>query len=468
VNLDVTFRRVDLSAKARVKTLKFILFFAVCFAFSSNGAFDRNRIVVLVSLDGLANFYWQDPKAEMPYLRALAEQGARAKSMVPVIPTVTWPNHTTLVTGTTPRLHGVIGNNFFERQTKRVVTLIQDPVLDKDEIVRVPTIYDAAKLAGLQTAAVHWPATRNAKNLDWQVPATRSMANQRQFITPSLLKECEENGIPIVDETIKERQPSEQSDDLSVRVLNMVIKKHRPQLALLHIGYTDHAQHAHGPRSPQAYAAIKSVDAELGKVWSELQTDFPEKATLFVVSDHGFSRIDHYIPMYSLVQKLHLDVTKDQSKPIELLTQGGTLFVYITDQGRHDEIEKKLVKAYGKEEGVTRVLKPSQFKANGLATSAEDPHAPDLIVVAGKGYYFGDTSAGQIPKSEKPEVHGSHGQDPREPDLHAMFVAWGVGIKRGTKIGEINNTDVAPTIAKILQVDLPTAEGKPLNKILSE
>jgi predicted AlkP superfamily pyrophosphatase or phosphodiesterase len=90
------------------------------------------------------------------------------------------------------------------------------------------------------------------------------------------------------------------------------------------------------------------------------------------------------------------------------------------------------------------------------------------VVLGDKGYYFGDTSAGQIPKSEKPEVRGSHGQDPLVPDLHAMFVAWGVGIKAGARIGEIKNVDVAPTIAKVLQVGLPSAEGKVLEGVLKE
>jgi predicted AlkP superfamily pyrophosphatase or phosphodiesterase len=388
--------------------------------------------------------------------------------MLSVIPTVTWPNHTTLVTGVTPALHGVVGNNFFDRKGNKIVTLIQDPVFDKEEIVKVPTIYDVAKQAGLQTAAVHWPATRNAKNLDWQVPATRSMENQRQFTTPSLLKECEQNGIPIVDPAVKERKPSEFTDALSAQIFDLILKNHRPQLALLHIGNTDHAQHEHGPRSPQAYAAIKTLDEELGKVWRELQTDFPGRATFFVVSDHGFSRIDRYIPMQSVLKKLHLDAPKNGTKPVELLTQGGSLFVYILDQSRRTEIEKALAGAYARQKGVTRVLTRAQFKANGLATPEEDPHAPDMVVLGGNGSYFGDTSAGQIPKSEKPEVRGSHGQDPLLPDLHAMFVGWGVGIKPGTKIGEIKNVDVAPTIARVMQLDLPNAEGKPLTNILSE
>src|SRR4051794_30744230 len=131
---------------------------------------DPNRIVVLMSIDGLANFYMDDPAAEMPTIRKLAAEGAKAASMRASDPTVTWPNHTTLVTGVSPARHGVVGNNYFDRVKSEKVTLIWDPVLDKDEIVKVPTIYDVAKAAGLKTAAIHWPATRNAHSLDWTSP----------------------------------------------------------------------------------------------------------------------------------------------------------------------------------------------------------------------------------------------------------------------------------------------------------
>jgi len=438
------------------------------FALNSRAEFDTNRIVVLVSMDGLAAFYFDDPKAEMPNLHALAKLGVHAESMLSVIPTVTWPNHTTLVTGVTPALHGVVGNNFFDRKSNKIVTLIQDPVFDKEDIVKVPTIYDVAKQAGLRTAAVHWPATRNAKNLDWQVPATRSMENQRQFTTPSLLKECEESGIFIVDPKVKERQPSEFTDELSTQIFNLVLEKHRPQLAMLHVGNTDHAQHEHGPRSAQAYAAIKAEDAQLGVVWRTLQKDFPGRATLFVVSDHGFSATDYYIPTHALLRKISLDKMADGTQPVEVLSQGGSLMVYILDQAHRDEIERKIAKAYKKEKGVTRVLTTRQLRANGVATPADDPHAPDMFILAGKGYAFGDTSSGQIPASEKSERRGTHGQDPLVPDLHATFVAWGVGIKHGARLGEIKNVDVAPTIARVLQINLPNVEGKPLTKILSE
>src|SRR3954471_14028150 len=101
-------------------------------------AADPDRIVVLMSIDGLANFYMDDPAAEMPMIRRLAAEGARAASMRASDPTVTWPNHTTLVTGVSPARHGVVGNNYLDRAKGEKVTLIWDPVLDKDEIVKVP------------------------------------------------------------------------------------------------------------------------------------------------------------------------------------------------------------------------------------------------------------------------------------------------------------------------------------------
>src|SRR5205814_1998427 len=156
-----------------------------------------DRIVVMVSVDGLAGYYLDDPKAEMPTIRALAAEGARASMMKASTPTVTWPNHTTLVTGVTPARHGVVGNNYFDRAAGKKVALISDPVFDKDEIVKVPTIYDLAKAAGMKTTAIRWPATRNAKTLDWTIPDILTTNLLREFTTPALLVESEKAGIDI-------------------------------------------------------------------------------------------------------------------------------------------------------------------------------------------------------------------------------------------------------------------------------
>ena len=83
------------------------------------------------------------------------------------------------------------------------------------------------------------------------------------------------------------------------------------------------------------------------------------------------------------------------------------------------------------------------------------------------GYFFGDTAAGSIPQDTKPERKGSHGHDSRFPDLHAMFIACGAGIKPGVQLGEIDNRSVAPTIAKLLGLEMPGVEGKVLSEALS-
>ena len=109
---------------------------------------------MLLSVDGLADFYFADAKAKMPMIRQLAMEGVRAAGMKASTPTVTWPNHVTLTSGVHPAKHGVVGNNYFDRVTRKPVTLIWDPVLDKNQIVRTPTIMDVAKEQGMTTAAV--------------------------------------------------------------------------------------------------------------------------------------------------------------------------------------------------------------------------------------------------------------------------------------------------------------------------
>ena len=116
---------------------------------------------------------------------------------------------------------------------------------------------------------------------------------------------------------------------------------------------------------------------------------------------------------------------------------------------------------------MSKIIGPEHLKDYGMADPKDDPHAPDMLLFAQEGCAFGDTAAGQLPFSEKPERRGSHGHDPDLPDLHATFVAWGVGIKPGARLGEISNLSVAPTIAKLLGLTIPNAQGQPLAAALA-
>ncbi|EEF60877.1 alkaline phosphatase family protein [Pedosphaera parvula] len=431
-----------------------------------------DRLVVMISLDGLAAYYLDDPKAEMPTLRALAAEGARATSMKASTPTVTWPNHTTLVTGDNPARHGVVGNNYFDRATGKRVVLITDPVYDKDEIVKVPTIYDVARAAGLKTAAIRWPATRNARTLDWTIPDVATMELMKKYTTPALGSQCEQAGISLTKKdgvALEDNNARELGDETWTRAFNLILQKDRPNLALLHLVNVDHTQHLKGPKSDEAYAAVKGVDAQVREVWEELQRDYPGKATLLVVSDHGFSPIKRTILPNVVLRKAGLlnSEKKRHDGAVQVVPQGGSAFIYITDDANRPSLLKRIEKAFAGMPEVAKIVGPKQLKDYGVANPKDDAHAPDMILFAQEGYAFGDTAAGDLPFEEKPERRGSHGHDSSLPDLHATFVAWGAGIKPGTKLGEISNTSVAPTIAQLLGLKFSNVDGKPLTKILT-
>jgi predicted AlkP superfamily pyrophosphatase or phosphodiesterase len=448
----------------------------VLFASFAAAAPDRDRIVVLMSIDGLANFYLDDPAAEMPTIRKLAAGGAKAASMKASDPTVTWPNHTTLVTGVSPALHGVVGNTYFDRVKGEKVALIWDPVFGKDEIVKTPTIYDVAKAAGLTTAAIRWPATRNATAIDWNCPELGEDALILKYTTPALLAECKAAGISLTqspDGTGKigkqTLQESIAADDMWTRVFNMILHKHRPNLALLHVVAVDHTQHTDGPRSPQSYEALVAADHQVRQVWDVLQKDFPSKAALIIVSDHGFSANKTEVRPNVVLKKLGFVETNDDKVTggrVQVVPQGGSAMVYILDEANRESLVKQIKTAFVEVEGVASVIGADEFPAYGIANPRRDPRAPDMMLFAKMGHYFGDTAAGTIPTETKGERRGSHGHDANLPDLRAVFIASGAGIKPGTRLGDIDNRSVAPTIARLLGVEIPGAEGKPLTEAL--
>ncbi len=393
--------------------------------------------------------------------------------MKAVTPTVTWPNHTTLVTGVMPARHGVVGNNYFDRAGKRPIALIADPIFDKDQIVKTPTIYDLAKERGLRTAAIRWPASRNARTLDWTIPDVRTAGDIMQSTTPELKEACQSAGIDLEAATIPDGPIDEKfanRDSLWTNIFLDVLRKHRPNLALLHIAEVDHIEHLDGPRSRGAYAAIKNADEQVRLVWEELEADFPGTATLFVVSDHGFSAIKRNILPNVVLANAGLATVADgvwSGGPTAAVCQAGAVFVYVLDDARRDELIPEVRRAFTGLEGVAKIISGDEFKAYGVADPQDDPHAPDLIVFAQMGYAFGDTAAGQLPFADKPERLGTHGHDPNLPDLQATFVAVGVGIQPGVKLDLINNTCVAPTIARLLDLEIPNPDGHVLTDILA-
>jgi len=436
-------------------------------------AADKSDAVIVISVDGLAAFYFDDPRAEMPTIRALAEAGARASGMKACAPTVTWPNHTTLITGVLAARHGIVGNDYFDRALRKPVIMIADPGFDKEQMVRVPTLYDVAKASGLSTAAIRWPATRGAKALDWTLPDVFSDELLHQYTTPSLMAECKQAGVWTESDVIKygQRELRVVSDEMCTRVFNFILKNHHPNLALLHLTHVDSVEHMKGPRTPEAYAAIKAADEQVRQVWEETKRDYPGRATVIVVSDHGFSPVERLVlPNVPLRDAglVEIKAGKTSGGAVHVLGQGGAAFIYVLDPHKRDAIVKQVERIFSGLEGVGTIAGPDELKLHGLATPQEDPHSPDLVLFAREGYSFDESATGSAPTVARRELLGSHGHDENLPCMYATFIAWGAGIKPRTQLGEIQNTDVAPTIARLLHLPLNGTEGKVLAGALAD
>jgi predicted AlkP superfamily pyrophosphatase or phosphodiesterase len=429
--------------------------------------------VIVISVDGLAAFYMDDPKAEMPTVRALAKAGASANMMKVSAPSVTWPNHTTLVTGVVPARHGVVGNDYYDRGRRKTVVLMTDPEGAKDQLVRVPTVYDLAKASGQRTAAIRWPATGNAETLDWTLPDVFSVELLHKYTTPALMAECKEAGIWSDGDPVHfgQRELRIVSDGACTRIFNFILRTHHPNLALLHLTDVDNVEHLKGPRSPEAYEAIKSADDQVRLVWEEAKRDFPGNATVIIVSDHGFSSVGHVLlPNVVLREAGLIDVKagKANGGSVQVVVQGGAALVYVLDEDKQAAVVERVRDAFAGSQGIWKIVGPRELKEHGIGEPQHDPRAPDMILFAKEGYSFGASATGTTPIVEQTELRGSHGHDENLPAMDATFVAWGLGIRPGARLGRIQNMDVAPTIAKLLGLSLPDADGKPLAMALSD
>ncbi len=432
----------------------------------------EDRCVVLISVDGLAHFYLDDPLADMPTIRRLAEEGARAEGMVGSFPTVTWPNHTTLVTGVPAARHGVLGNNYLDRASATKVPLIPDPLFDKDQIVLSPTIYDAAHQAGLTTAGIIWPATRNARTLDWTVPDMGGEEAWPKYGSAAWLEELRADGIPIDRHAawVKESSGGVQRDWLYTRLAQHLFENHPPNLMLIHLVEVDHVQHKHGPRSPEAYWSVSFADDRVRDIVEAARaSEFGERVTIIVASDHGFFPIEKDIRPNVALKQLGLisSAEGETSREAYCVAQGGGCMVYVLNDARRSEIMVQLTTELAGIEGVQAVITEAEFAGLGLGSRSEDLRAPDLWIAAESGYSFSDAEEGEEVIVARETRAGTHGYLPDQPDMLATLVISGAGVRPGTRLEKCSSLDVAPTIARLLQVEFPSAEGEALEGALS-
>jgi len=427
---------------------------------------------IVISIDGLAGFYWDDTQARMPTLRRLAERGVLASRMEAVFPSTTWPTHVSMVTGVRPSRHGVVANHVLNRRTRQTEDLTGDPIHDADALLRVPAIYDLAHATGLRTAAVDWPATRNAAALDFNLPFFKDQAVFESQTAPRVWAELAALGFPMDRQGQWAELPRRFLKDAMVAdVAAHVWARHEPDLMLVHFLSTDSFQHLHGPRSPEAYWAIEYVDQRIGALLATLAAGALDRDTsVFVVSDHGFLPSCHGIRANVRLRQLGLLRTDGRGgisgAEARVVMNHGAACLYVLRGDDPALLARQLVPELARLEGVSRIWTPSEYAALGLPTPADNAHAGDLVLEAAPGYSFVDDAEGEDIVGP-PKYLGTHGQLATRPENAAFFLSAGPGMKRGLALLPITSRDVAPTIARVIGIAMDGVEGRALTEILT-
>jgi predicted AlkP superfamily pyrophosphatase or phosphodiesterase len=244
-----------------------------------------------------------------------------------------------------------------------------------------------------------------------------------------------------------------------------LLKNHQPNLLLIHLVEVDHVEHRFGPRSPEAYWSVRYADDRLRDLVEAIGTSrLTDKTTLIVASDHGFFPITKDIRPNAVFRQEGL--LTDKGKQAACVSQGGACMVYALAEKDRAAVVAHLRKALGAVEGVEAVYGPEEFAKLGQPTPDVDPRAPDLWLTAKSGYSFTDTVDAKEIVVPRAAPAGTHGYRPGHAELYGTLVLWGHGIEPAAQLGNVQSLDVAPTIAQLLGIDLPTADGKPLKKAL--
>jgi predicted AlkP superfamily pyrophosphatase or phosphodiesterase len=424
---------------------------------------------LVISIDGFAAFYWRDPAARLDTLRRLADRGVVAAGMETVLPSTTWPTHVSLVTGVRPDRHGVVGNHVLNRATGRAEDFTGDPIYDAADLIRVPTVYDRAHAAGLAVAAIDWPATRHASSIGFNLPFFKSQAVFEAHTAPAVWRELGDLGFPMDRQGEWAQLPKRFLKDAMVAdVASHVVHRHAPDLLLLHFLCVDSLQHLHGPRSAEAYWAMRYVDGLIGRVLATLPE--PEQTNVFVFSDHGFLPVSRELRPNVRLARLGLLQTGADGRiagaEARVVMNHGAAYVYVREGAEQARVARQVAAELAKMPGVSAAWTSDQYAALGLPAPSEHRQIGDVLIEAAEGYLFVDDAVGDE-ETDRPHHLGTHGQRGSHPGNHAFFLAAGPAIRRGLELGVFPNRNAAPTIAATLGVDMGDIEGRTLTEIFA-
>ncbi len=417
--------------------------------------------VVLISIDGLKPEYVLEADAhglKIPNLRRFLKDGSYSTGVHGVVPTVTYPSHTTMLSGVSPAKHGIYANTTFDPLHKNYGGWYWYA-----EDIKVLTLWDAAANAHLTTVNVHWPVSVSA-HITWNLPQywRTGTPDDRKLLrvlaTPGLLDALEKDLGPYADGISEDIDGDENRANFSSRLLEL---KH-PDFTTIYLTALDHEEHSSGPFSPQSNATLERIDAALGGILATVKRVYGDRVIICVVSDHGFVPTDkalHLGVAFRNVGFIKFDEKNNiTSWKAMIWGNGGSAAIVLknpTDLETKQNVAAVLAKlAADPANGIDRIVPETELHSRGGFPDAA------FFVALHPGFLTGENISGDLVTAAKSK--GTHGYWPDLPAMNSSFFLVGPGVPAAHSLGPIDMRAIAPTLAQFLGVALPAAEVAPL------
>lgn len=363
----------------------------------------KKPYVILISADGFRFDYAEKYKAE--HLLSLSAKGVRAASMSPSFPSVTFPNHYTIVTGLYPSHHGLVNNTFYDAARQGNYSM------GNKERVRDGSWYGGTPL--------------------WV------LAEQQQMISASMFWVGSEAAIKNIRPTyyydFNERIPIGKRIQ-AVKDWLMLPEDKRPHIITFYLSEVDHAGHSFGPDAPQTEQAVKFVDSVVNELTKAVaETKLP--VNFIFLADHGMTAVDreHPLPTPSVINK----------EKFIIPSSGTTMVLHAKNKADIQPVYDSLKKSEDHYKVYLKTNIPASYHYH--ATDDSLNRIGDILLIPDWPYVFSDRKPGT----------GYHGFPPAQvKDMHAIYMAWGPAFKSNVRIPSFENVHVFPMIAEILGLNI--------------
>jgi predicted AlkP superfamily pyrophosphatase or phosphodiesterase len=434
----------------------------------------RAASVLMISVDGLKPEYVLEADArglKIPYLRSLVREGVYAEGVIGVWPTVTYPSHTTLLTGVWPIEHGIWNNQEFDPRH-----LSGDSWYWYSSQILAPTLWQAAHAGGLSTASVGWPVSVDAPGVDTLIPEYWRVNRPTEDLHATDVNLIEALSRPVgllaslesrLGPYIRGNDPSPPGDTIKTRFALEILRTRRPQFMTLHLSALDEEEHSHGPFSSEANAELEILDSYLSELFAAARLNDRESVAV-VVSDHGFAPLSHRVNLWTpFIEAGLVNIAVDsRSRAWSVVSwkaqpwiAGGMAAIMLQQPGDASTLHavRGLLQGFARDErnGVAMILEGDEARRRGGFPGAA------FVVVMKPGYYTAaDPTADAV--AEVRGSAGGHGFSPQYKEMRSAFFMAGPGIAQHRNLGVIDMRQIAPTVANVLNVTLPSAKSTPL------